>query len=243
MTTTRLIFSSFDVESWIYSDEVVRVAKKNLDRIADSLSKQSRFFRWEKEVVFRCQRELQKHGINPCFDVCGAESKFTLTHTLMEGDGNCLGLTTLYIAIGEILNLPFCPVLYEGHVAVVLMKSLPFFFDPTHSNAPVCTEWAYKLKTDRHQILTTGEFVAVHLSNQSKIFFLRHGLMDDAVFLIDSALELFPDYTAGWINRAALMKKLDNTKEMRRSLDKAKSLNPGCRYTKAITQIEGEKHE
>jgi tetratricopeptide (TPR) repeat protein len=82
------------------------------------------------------------------------------------------------------------------------------------------------------------EFLAVYLSNRASLIYARVGLMDDAIFLIDSALEIFPDYTAGWINRAVIMKKLENNKEMRRSLDMAKSLNPGIRYTRAIERIE-----
>ncbi|MDR2437818.1 MAG: hypothetical protein LBE12_00415 [Planctomycetaceae bacterium] len=91
------------------------------------------------------------------------------------------------------------------------------------------------------KILSHEEFLAVHLSNRASLVYARVGLIDDAIFLIDSALEIFPDYTAGWINRAVIMKKLENTKEMRRSLDIAKSLNPGVRYTRAIERIENNE--
>jgi tetratricopeptide (TPR) repeat protein len=234
-------FSSFSLEQWLYDSVVLVNARKNLDLIVGSLSKHSQFFSWEKETVFRFQSELEKCWAKLRVVDRFTSSEFTLCNTLLSGKGNCLGLTTVYIAISEILNLPFRPVLYEGHMAIVLLgNNFPFYFDATRTNIPVCDKLAHKLKTDHHRILAMDEFAAVHLSNQA-IFFARHGFMDDAIFLIDSALEIFPDYTAGWINRAVVMKKLDNVKEMQRSLDKAKSLNPGIRYSKTIEQIENNE--
>lgn len=176
---------------------------------------------------------------------CDDESAhFTLCDTLNRRGGSCLGITTVFMVLSEAWGLPFRPFLMEGHIALIhLDATLPLIIEPLpnrYCNEPVIE---HRTITEHERILTNGEFLAVHLSNRATFVYARAGLMDDAVFLIDSALELFPDYTAGWINRAVLMKKLDNTEEMRLSLDKAKSLNPGFRYTQAIAQIEREKHE
>jgi tetratricopeptide (TPR) repeat protein len=168
-------------------------------------------------------------------------SDFTLSGTIYNRSGSCLGLTTVYFALSELLNLPLKPVLFEGHVAIVYSDndSCEIYVE-TQSGNIVNHPFIY-LGMKIIRILSSEEFLAVHLSNSATQCYARAGLLDDAVFLIDSALELFPDYTAGWINRAVMMKKLNRIDEMNRSLDMAKSLHPGPRYTQAIEQIEGEK--
>lgn len=46
------------------------------------------------------------------------EEPFLLWHVLRSGRGNCLGLTSLYLAVGERLGLPLHAVLAPGHVFV-----------------------------------------------------------------------------------------------------------------------------
>jgi tetratricopeptide (TPR) repeat protein len=167
---------------------------------------------------------------------------FTLCGTLLNEAGSCLGLTTLYITIGEMLGLPIQAAIFEGHIVPVFLEgSVPIYIETTYPNCVHYGDTITFLYNDQPKILTNEEFLAVHLSNRATQIYARVGLMDDAVFLIDSALEIFPDYTAGWINRAIIMKQINNVKEMRRSLDIAKSLNPGVRYTKAIERIENNE--
>ena len=169
---------------------------------------------------------------------------FTLCGTLLNNAGSCLGLTTLHVALGEMSDLPIRTALFEGHIVPVYMDDeTSIYIETTRRSSTMYEHSIRQLHGNPVKLLSNEEFLAVHLSNRATFVYVRAGLIDDAVFLIDSALELFPDYTAGWINRAAIMKELDNTKEMRRSLDIAKSLNPGMRYTKAIEKLEGEKHE
>jgi tetratricopeptide (TPR) repeat protein len=172
------------------------------------------------------------------FSLENSFERFTLCGTLSRKKGNCLGLTTLYISIANKLNIPLVPLLFENHIVPVYIKEgTPFFLETTKSGC-VFDASSIGLYGEQRSFLSLDEFLAVHLANRSWFVYAPIGLMDDAIFLIDSALEIFPDYTAGWINRAAIMKKLDNTKEMQRSLDMAKALNPGIRYTRAIEQIE-----
>jgi tetratricopeptide (TPR) repeat protein len=164
---------------------------------------------------------------------------FTLCGTLLNNSGSCLGLTTLHVTLGEMSDLPMRTALFEGHIVPVYMDGeTPIYIETTRRSSTMYERSIQQLHGKPVKLLSNGEFLAVHLSNRATFVYARVDLMDDAVFLIDSALELFPDYTAGWINRAAMMKKLDNIDEMRRSLAVAKSLNPGRRYTEAIKQIE-----
>jgi tetratricopeptide (TPR) repeat protein len=164
---------------------------------------------------------------------------FTLSGTIINRSGSCLGLTTLHIALGEMVGFPMMSALFEGHIVPVYRDGeVPIFIETTRRSSTMYEHSIQQLHGKPIKILSHDEFLAVHLSNRASLIYARVGLMDDAIFLIDSALEIFPDYTAGWINRAAIMKKLENNKEMRRSLDMAKSLKPGIRYTKAIERIE-----
>jgi len=169
---------------------------------------------------------------------------FTLCGTLLNKAGSCLGLTTLHLVLGEMLDFPMKTALFEGHIAPVYMDGeTPIYIETTRRSSTMYGDSIRQLHGNPIKLLSNEEFLAVHLSNRATFVYARAGLMDDAVFLINSALQIFPDYTAGWINRAVMMKKLDNIDEMRRSLEVAKSLNPGFRYSQAIAQIEGEKHE
>ncbi|MDR2439842.1 MAG: hypothetical protein LBE12_10795 [Planctomycetaceae bacterium] len=166
---------------------------------------------------------------------------FTLCETLNNRHGTCLGLSTLFFSLAISLGIPIRPLLMEGHIATVFMEGDGIVIDPSRSSYGFCPIPFDMKDNDHFKILSHEEFLAVHLSNRASLVYARVGLMDDAIFLIDSALEIFPDYTAGWINRAVIMKKLENTKEMRCSLDIAKSLNPGVRYTRAIERIENNE--
>jgi tetratricopeptide (TPR) repeat protein len=167
---------------------------------------------------------------------------FTLSGTIINRSGSCLGLTTLHIALGEMVGFPMRSALFEGHIVPVYMDgNIPIFIETTRCSSVMYEYSIWQLHGKPIKILSDEEFLAVHISNRASLVYARIGLMDDAIFLIDSALEIFPDYTAGWINRAVIMKKIDNVKEMQRSLDMAKSLKPGLRYTKAIERIENNE--
>jgi hypothetical protein len=164
---------------------------------------------------------------------------FTLCGTIKNKAGSCLGLTTLHVALGEMAKLPIQTALFEGHIVPVYMDGeIPIFIETTRRSSTMYEHSIQQLHGKPIKILSHEEFLAVHLSNHATHFYARAGLMDDAIFLIDSALEIFPDYTAGWINRAVMMKQIDNIKEMNRSLEIAKSLKPGWRYSQAIERIE-----
>ncbi|MDO5577244.1 MAG: hypothetical protein Q4F84_09200 [Fibrobacter sp.] len=129
--------------------------------------------------------------------------------------------------------------LFEGHIAPVYMDGdIPIFIETTRYCSVMYINFMKTLHGLPIKLLSQMEFLAVHLSNRAFAIYERVGLTEDAIFLIDNALEIFPDYTAGWINRALIMKQTGNTKEMKKSIEMAKSLNPGPRYSQAIMKIE-----
>ncbi len=47
-----------------------------------------------------------------------AQEESLLSHVLDTWEGNCLGFTTLYLIVGDALNMPVAPVLAPGHIFV-----------------------------------------------------------------------------------------------------------------------------
>ena len=241
-TFPEITKSILALEQFQFDQERYKIACEKLTKLAEGFQKEidANKKRTHFDTARTFRRFLSEEGFGvstepewECFTLCG---------TLLKNAGSCLGLTTLHIALGEMLLFPMRASLFEGHIAAVYMDGeTPIYIETTRRSSTMYEHSIRQLHGIPVKLLSQEEFLAVHLSNRATFVYARAGLMDDAVFLIDSALEIFPDYTAGWINRAAMMKKLDNSKEMRRSLDVAKSLNPGFRYTKAIKQIEGEK--
>jgi len=242
---SRLLNAILEIERLIYEEHVIlkfqddinRYAKEIIDITLDTQSPQ-RFAEAIREVFF------MKHSFRARVNI--AIDNSTAVGAIRNKGATCVGMATIYLIFAERLQFKLFPVLFENHVSVSFNsenKKESFFIETTHQGS-VCT---FKQITGCHgsivQKLSLDEFLAIHLVSHSCLHYAINGMTDEAMILIDSALEVFPNYVNGWINRAAIMKKLDNTEEMRRSLDMAKSLNPGLRYTKAIKQIEGEKHE
>jgi tetratricopeptide (TPR) repeat protein len=243
-TLPEITRSILALEQFQFDDEQHKTACEKLTKLTDGFQKEidTNKNRTPFQIARSFRRYLSSEGFGvstqpewECFTLCG---------TLLNNAGSCLGLTTLHVALGESVGFPMRTALFEGHIAAVFMADeTPIYIETTRRSSTMYEHSIRQLYGKPVKLLSHDEFLAIHLSNRATFVYTRAGLMDDAVFLIDSALELFPDYTAGWINRAAMMKKMENVNEMRRSLDMAKSLNPGPRYTKAIEQIEGEKHE
>jgi len=220
-------------------EEFIEAACKKLERLAnefhDEVLSNGKHKSFRTALTFR--RYLCTEGFRVLME---PESEcFTLCGTLLNNGGSCLGLTTLHIVLGEMAELPLQTVLFEGHIVPVYMDGeIPLYIETTQRSTIMHKHSIQHLHGTPIKFLSTEEFLAVHLSNRASLVYAKAGLMDDAIFLIDSALEIFPDYAAGWINRAVMMQKLENTDEMKRSLDTAKSLNPGYRHKSAIEQIE-----
>jgi tetratricopeptide (TPR) repeat protein len=236
----ELIKSLLLLEQFQFEEERFNSACCSLERLA------KRFYDWSSDrqniSSFETAKLFRRYlsSLSGFYTAIQPEWEcFTLSGTIINRSGSCLGLTTLHIALGEMVGFPMRSALFEGHIVPVYMDGeIPIFIETTRRSSTMYEHSIRQLHGKPIKILSHDEFLAVHLSNRATQIYARIGLMDDAIFLIDSALEIFPDYTAGWINRAIIMKQIDNIKEMRRSLDMAKSLKPGIRYTKSIEQIE-----
>lgn len=191
------------------------------------------------------------------------ERGFTLTGTLLDQSGSCLGLTTLFVCLSQKLGLDFRPYLYENHIAVTLGQIFDShsFYDEilgaaSHRkmNFPVHIEMTLRgeLLLARHRqhmfgepvtfgpILNEEQFLAVHFSNRAAFVLTPCGYYDDALYLLDAALELYPEYVAAHINRAAIYCEIHNWEQMRVALEKAETFAPQWQYRRRIDDLRNQ---
>lgn len=145
----------------------------------------------------------------------GSGDDFLLVPTLRNRAGNCLGLTTIYIAIAAALDVPIRPLLFDGHIAAAhLGKLKPVRIEPTRCGAVIDESLARRLYGDcEGRCLSDQEFLAVHLSNRAAFVLAPAGQKKAALELLDAALGLFPEYGAAWLNKSALLVTMGRTAE------------------------------
>ncbi|MDR1492701.1 MAG: hypothetical protein LBT05_08265 [Planctomycetaceae bacterium] len=234
----NIVASLLQLERLYFQENEIHAAKRYLNQIFSGIDKSQVLYQQPQEHLFHIKQILYEKE-KFLFSAENNIENFTLCRTLNDRCGNCLGLVSVYLSVSEYMNIPIRSLLFEGHISVgyVLNNDVLYYVEPTKYFNIIDPPVQF-LYGETCKILDHEEFLAVHLSNHATHFYARASLMDDAVFLIDSALEIFPAYTAGWINRAAMMKQIENFKEMNRSLEIAKSLKPGGRYSQAIERIE-----
>ncbi len=168
---------------------------------------------------------------------------FPLTSVLLRRRGNCLGLTSLYAAAAEQLDLPFRPRLFEAHIAVCHVGTDPPLHVETSRGGAILRERLvnrlYYAAPGKRQILSKRQFLAVHLSNQAAHILARDARFVEAVAKLDQAVALFPAYAAAWINRAAVLARLGRLDEAAQSVRAALGLEPGKQYQSALERITG----
>jgi len=223
---TQLTETLFSLESTQFAEERLRKARATLDDLIARLANSglhgsrspavflARFLSRQEGFTYRCDDPVES---------------FTLVGTLSNRAGSCLGLTTLYVCLGETLNLRLRPILFERHIGVGLRGDTRTLHLETSKGAGILPErWVHRLYGPplRPFPLSAPQFLAVHLSNRAASVLAPKGALEDALYLVDAALELYPDYLAAWINRAAILLELEDWSAATDSLDRAISLGP-----------------
>jgi regulator of sirC expression with transglutaminase-like and TPR domain len=173
---------------------------------------------------------------------------FTLTNTLLECGGSCLGLTTVYVCVAEALGIPMVPLLFEGHIDVAHVGRLPaLHIEPTLHGTFLTSEASLAIRGTQPEIasglLTVSQFLAVHLSNRAAFVLAPEGRLEDAAFLLETAIQLFPAYKAAWINKAIVSLGLGERTTFEESLGRAMSLNLGPRFRRVVNNVAGLAEE
>jgi regulator of sirC expression with transglutaminase-like and TPR domain len=167
--------------------------------------------------------------------------RFTLTGTLLNRGGSCLGLTTLYCCLGGRLSLPLCPILFEGHIVVGHYGVDPPLYLETTRGGAVFPE---RLITRLHgpllcpAPLSDGEFLAVHLSSRAAFVCAPAGNVNEAFRWLQTAVELYPQYAAAWINRSKLSLDLGDHVSAAESLSRAVNSSPRGGYRRMVAALQ-----
>jgi regulator of sirC expression with transglutaminase-like and TPR domain len=241
MTSVSLAETLFAVDEEGFGRDARCLAQRRFERLIDTLQadqvRSMPAFRQLAAVSallfgaerFRYQREPRHEVI-------------TLTGTLLRNRGACLGLTSLYFSLADALGLPARPRLYDGHVTIChtglrpprdisLGCKTPLYSPPVPRNA-------LSAASGKPRILTRREFVGLYLSNSAVFVQLRNGQALKALDSLDAGSRCFPRYPGVWINRAAVLLSLGDTKTASVSLERALRLDPGPVYARAARHLQ-----
>jgi tetratricopeptide (TPR) repeat protein len=174
-----------------------------------------------------------------------ASEAFTLCGTLLRGGGSCLGLTTLYVCASELLGWPLRAALFENHIAVAHCGSNPpLHVETTRRGAVLSEYWTAKMfGAPASPCLTSEQLLAVHLSNRAAFVLTPLGRLDDAAYLLDAAVELFPEYMAAWINLASVHIEREDFSQAAECLRQVEALNPGPKYRSMTVNLAARLRE
>ena len=217
-----------------FSGDDIHQASQRIDHLVESLrnlnTKQRSFqhqIRSLNRVLFR------EHGLR--FRASDPSRDFTLSGTLLDGRGNCLGLTTVYMAVADRVEIPVRPMLYEGHVAICFEVDGQFYpIEVSRGGAILQGRLADMMYSGKGmgQVLTNTQLLAVHMSNQAAFIYVPQDDFESAQSLLECAVDSFPEYTAAWINLAALFIRINEPDMAVTSLDRVLELSPSGPYLK-----------
>jgi regulator of sirC expression with transglutaminase-like and TPR domain len=236
---SELADAIFQLELSQFSDVRVHDARSEFKRLARCLAALG-FQRYGpraqaallSQVLYR--REGFRYGRGDSAEL------FTLTGTLSNRTGSCLGLTTLYVCLSRAIASPLRPILFEGHIAVGhCAVDPPLHIETSERGNALPDRWVRRMHGPPTQPspLTDQEFLAVHLSNRAAFVLVPLGHLEEALCLVDAALELFPNYMSGLINRAVLALELGDEASAEQSLARAAKLGPQCRYSHVVEEL------
>ena len=216
--------------------ELVALAEPIRDRVARVREVRNRLA-WVAQAVFR--------GAAVRFRAQSPSTDFTLTDTVRARAGNCVGLTSVFLAVADLLGVPARGLLLEGHILVCHDDDRdPAFVEVSRGGVflnPRTAGQAWSDQWPRRRVLSPDELVAVHLSNRAAFVAAPDGRNEEAIRLLDAALKLFPDYTGARINRVVALRQVGRAAEAVQDLARLReSPNLGPRYALVIDQLLAE---
>ncbi len=161
---------------------------------------------------------------------------FTLTSTLVEKRGNCLGISTVYAAVSGILGIAVRPLLYTGHIALCCqMNDRRCVIETTRRGTITAVSSGSRRGSDG-QPLNGRQLLSVHMSNQAVLVYASHDT-ETAISLLQQSLGAFPTYAAAWANLAALHTKRGQTQEAASCIGKLLDLPVSVTVRKSALEL------
>lgn len=178
-------------ETAVYREKIGVLAQEVEKRCLPSLS--------PTEKIFRLNTFLfEEWGL--VADTVGKDvGSSCLTRVLDERRGSCVGITALYLCLGERLNLPLHAVLVSGHVFVRLANNgNPWNIETLRkgimrSDSFYAEYFCEQEKAACIRNLSTREFIGVCYFNLGNAY-RKSGFYEDAVLKYEQALAWFPEF-------------------------------------------------
>lgn len=138
-------------------------------------------------------------------------------HTVLNQKiGNCLGLSALYLAVGDSLEIPFVPMLVNEHVFIRYDDGkLQRNIETTHngSNWIDCLYAGTSSSSNENngfRVLSRREFLALVLVAHCVYIYAPQERWKKAYNDLELSIQLFPECVHAYINRAIVQKNLGN---------------------------------
>lgn len=223
----------FHLDEAQFGFSVCNQAQNEFETLVDSLqTEQIGQMRFRHQIALLKKHVFEKRGIK--YGSYPRDEVITLTGTLLNKQGACLGLTALYFALADVISICIRPLLYEGHITACHAGVVPPQRIEVSCRGAVLSEKITKKRyhagSAQPLVLTKEQFVAVYLSNQAVFVFAKQGNLVKALETLNLAVDLFPTYSGALINRASVLTLVGNSEGARDSLEQAFSLNPRGRF-------------
>jgi tetratricopeptide (TPR) repeat protein len=175
-------------------------------------------------------RYLPKHlwGIDARWD----EKHCWLHQILSSRDGQCVSLTLLYLALGERMGLNMAAAIAPGHSFVRCIDGDNEFNVEVTTTGHIHDDEYYRR---RHGAASSAAYLR-SLSRKEHIATLLYSPLgsrlsmdqrhDDALLCLDRATNLFPGFPDAWVNKALVLRALDQPTEALEAYDRALELRP-----------------
>lgn len=151
-----------------------------------------------------------------------------LDRVLENRKGHCIGLSLLYLVLGERLHLPVYAKMVPSHMYLCYDDGLTKFNIETTMKGFACTDNYYSYHfpyPERHRTIkkiSKREVLGLFLGNIG--YYLRES--PNAIDIQKKALQLYPDSAEINANMGLILWKLNELKQAKKYLTKAIKLNP-----------------
>jgi len=167
------------------------------------------------------------------------DGNFLLNEVLDKKSGNCVGISTLFIALGEMLDLPIYGCLTPRHMFVRWDDGKTRINIDPSIDCPRLYELSDSYYIKEYNIPETG----IYLRNLSKkevigcilnsrgMAFLNIGELERALSDLDKAIEMNPKFPEAFNNRGIIYLRKDEVDKAIEDFTKAIEMNPNSPET------------
>ncbi len=209
-----LVLSSEAYKEILNQDIDVQVYKEKINALAQKLEARIRFKKNPEEIIFKLNKLVfseEKFEANNTFIGSGDILRQSLVSTLDTRQGNCLGMSLVYLNIGERVGFPLYGVMVPGHVFVRYESNGTMINIETTSQGATAKDNEFYLKnygqpSDNSCYLknmTKREVLGVFLAMLA-LDYRKARLFEKAEYYLKKSIEMNARFSEGFVNLGRL---------------------------------------